>query len=282
MNRRSLTTIGIAGGCVLILLLGCYLFWRRSISGDSTDNERDLSSQIKCDSIADNGRELQIADKSLETGSDEAEHKQNTYTKKMPDGQVQEWYDEPDSIPDIPRSISHRSDCDAYCGYYKYFSTVRGKPFYYNSRHGYYVMLPKGMGYNQRGENMMGAHDNEFYNSDTTLVVSAHAYFYDVVLLDCPQYEDSLRKSEKDFLKRMGKYKINRLNSGTWISEGRINHNNPDNPAAQRYIRKWVLKKDIDNRECEMALTIYFNDSDSSRMPEFKRIIRQFPNKPNL
>lgn len=150
---------------------------------------------------------------------------------------------------------------------------------YYNSRHGYYVKLPKGIGINQRGENMMGGHDNVFYNSDTTLVVSAYAMYYDAILVDIPNYADSLAVYEKNFLNKMGEHTINRLSTGEWLSGGRINHNDPDNPPADRFIRKWILKKDIEGRECEMSLTIYYNDSLDYRNQEFSDIITSFPKK---
>lgn len=202
------------------------------------------------------------------------------YAVLASDGQIQDWYDKPDSIPGFIGTIGHYSDTDSSWGYYKYFSTLNGKPFYYNSRHGFYVTLPKGMGYNQSGENMMGTHSNEFYNADTTLVVSASAMFYDVVLIDNPQYVDSMKVYEKDFLYRMGDHQTNQLSTDVWITKGRINHNVPDNPPADRYIRKWLLMKDIEDRECEMSLTIYFNDSLEYRLQEFENIINQFPNRP--
>lgn len=204
-----------------------------------------------------------------------------SYAVRMPNGIIQDWYDEPDSISGIKDAIGHRSNADSSWGFYKYYSTVKGKPFYYNSRHGFYVTLPNGLGYNQRGENMMGGHNNEFYNSDTTLVVSASAMFYDVVLIDNPDYVDSLKIYEQDFLKGMGEHTLRQLSPDIWISEGRIKHNNTENLPADRYIRKWLLKKDVDDRECEMSLTIYFNDTLAYRLPEFEKIIKQFPNRPN-
>lgn len=128
----------------------------------------------------------------------------------------------------------------------------------------------------------MGAHDNEFYNADTTLVVSSSSLYYDVVLYDIPQYADSFVSYERDFLNKMGEHTIKRLSPYVWLSEGRIDHNNKNNPPADRFIRKWLLKKDIENRECHMSLTIYFNDSLEYRIPEFEKIINQFPNMPKL
>lgn len=206
----------------------------------------------------------------------------NSYVVKVGDGILQEWYDKADSIPDIPGTIAHRSNSASGWGHYKYFSTKDGKPLYYNDRHGFYVELPDGMGYNQYGENMMGCHSNSFFNNDTTLVVSAHALFYDVLLVDYPNYVDTMIIQERQFLKSMGDCKTNELSPDEWISEGRIDHADPDNPPADRFLRKWILRKDIEDRECEMSITIYFNDSLSYRLPEFKRIISQFPDMPTL
>lgn len=204
----------------------------------------------------------------------------DTYVVKLGNGTLQEWYDEPDSIPGINGTIGHHSDTESSYGFLKYFSTKGGTPFYYNGRHGYYVMLPQKMGYNQYGENEMGAHGNEFYNSDTTLVVCANAMYYDAVLVDVPNYADSLRIYERQYLNKLGEAKTEKFSSNEWISQGRIDHSNPDNPPADRFIRKWLLKKDNEDRECYMELTIFFNDSLSHRLPEFENIISQFPNPP--
>lgn len=204
----------------------------------------------------------------------------NSYVTKVGNDILQEWYDEPDSIPGISGAIAHRSIIDSSYGYYKYFSTKNGKPLYYNTRHGYYVLLPDGLGYNQYGENMMGSHSNRFYNNDTTLVVSVGAMFYDVILEDIPNYVDSLKIGELKYLAEMGQHKIKKITPNEWISEGVIDHTNPDNPPAERFLRKWLLKKDLENRECHMSITIYFNDSLSYRIKEFKDIISDFPNLP--
>ena len=76
----------------------------------------------------------------------------------------------------------------------------------------------------------------------------------------------------------MGNHSTKRLSNDVWLSEGQIDHNNPDNPPADRFIRKWILKKDIEDRECEISITIYFNDSLEYRLPEFEKILNQFPN----
>lgn len=206
----------------------------------------------------------------------------DTYVIKTPSEQLEEWYDRPDSIPGFKCSVGHYSNVDSSWGYYKYFSTVSGKPVYYNNRHGYYVSLPKGMGYSQSGENMMGAHGNEFYNTDTTLVISAHAFFNDVVLLDNPLYEDTLRMEHIKRLNNMGTVDMIKNTPEVIISKVRINHDNPENPPADIMLNKFVLKKDIDDHECEMSLSIYFHDSLMYRLPEFEKIINQFPNTPVL
>lgn len=206
----------------------------------------------------------------------------DSYVVKVGDGIIQEWYDEADTIPGISGTIAHRSNIDSSYGFYRYFSTRNGNPLYYNTRHGFYVLLPEGLGYNQYGENMMGSHNNEFYNNDTTLVVSAAASFYDVVSLDVPDYIDSLKIWEHQFLAKLGPHKIKEITPDEWISEGVIDHTISDNPPADRFIRKWLLKKDIDNRECEMTLIIYFNDSLSYRLSEFEDIISHFPNMHNI
>ena len=135
------------------------------------------------------------------------------------------------------------------------------------------------MGINQRGENMMGGHDNEFYNADTTLVISSGASYYDVLLDDYPNYEDSLRLHEKEYLDKLGSYSFLQKNSHEWVSKGRVDHSNPRNPPADCFIRKWLIRKDTEGRECDMELTIYYNDSISSRFDELLRCINSFPDK---
>lgn len=205
-----------------------------------------------------------------------------SYLTKVAPGKIEEWYDEPDTIPGIPGAIAHRSLSDADYNYYKYFSTKDGLPLYYNERHGYYLLLPKGIGYIQSGESVLGGHFNEFYNSDTTLVVTANASFYDTVLYDCPEYPDSMKIREKEYMMKLGKTKPKEVTPDIFISEGWIDHSDPDNPPADRFLRKWLLKKDIEGRECDMVVTIYFNDSLSYRLPEFREILSQFPTLPTF
>ena len=199
-------------------------------------------------------------------------------------GQLEDWFYDP-SYP-VPNHWTFRSIADQGYGLLKVISSdttyLNGNLMYYNSRHGYSVKLPKGMGINQRGENMMGGHGNEFYNADTTLVVSVHGLYYDAFLVDIPNYADSLTVYEEDFLHKMENHSTKRISHYVWLSEGRIDHNNPDNPPADRFMRKWLLKNDIEDRECEISITIYFNDSLEYRLSEFERILNQFPDYPNV
>lgn len=199
-------------------------------------------------------------------------------------GHLEDWYYDP-SCP-VPYYWTFRSSADRGYGFFKVISSdtpnYDGNKIYYNSSHGYTVVMPKGMGLNQWGENMIGGHGNEFYNNDTTLVLSTYATYYDVVLVDIPNYADSLRLDEWNFLRKLGNFNITKESRDVWMSEGMIDHNNPDNPPADRFLRKWVLKKDLNDRECMMELTIYFQDSLQYRLPEFQNIIAMFPDKPIL
>ncbi len=206
------------------------------------------------------------------------------YNVTLPDGSVEEWFDEPDSISGIPGAIRHYTFGKADKGFYKRYFSFKGKPFYYNGRHGFYVKLPEGIGLYQSGESEMGAHFNEFYNRDTTMVICSEAYFYDVMLYDeeVPNYVDSLKLWEEDFIKRLGSNEIRRISDDIWIAEGQIDHSNPDNPDNDRFLHKWVLKKDIEDRECVFTTTIYYKDSLQYRYPEFEKLIQYFPDKPSF
>lgn len=206
----------------------------------------------------------------------------NTYSVKMPNGCLQDWYNEPDSIPGLTGAIAHRSNVESSWGLNKYFSTINDKPFYYNSRHGYYVLLPTGMGYNQFGESMMGSHSNEFYNADSTLVISCEALFYDILIDEIPNYIDSLRSQERQYLNELGQDVCTTMSNDVIVSKGRINHSIPLNPPADCFFRKWLLKKDISDRECEMSVTIFFNDSLTYRLKDLENIINLFPNLPSF
>lgn len=109
-----------------------------------------------------------------------------------------------------------------------------------------------------------------------------YGLYYDAFLDDIPNYADSLALYEKNFLHKMGNHSTKRLSHDVWLSGGRIDHNNPNNPPADKFIRKWLLKKDIEDRECEISVTIYFNDSLEYRLPEFERILNQFPDNANV
>lgn len=197
-------------------------------------------------------------------------------------GRLEDWYYDPSCPDPRPNQWCFRSSADRGYGFIKVVSSdstnLRGHLSYYNTRHGYHVLLPEGMGLNQRGENMMGGHDNEFYNNDTTLVVAAYGHYYDVVLVDIPEYADTIRRDEIEFLHTLSKNpKILTHEIDMIVSEGEIDHTNPDNPPADRFRRKMVMRKDRENREADMTVTIYYNDTLSYRMPEFDRIINTFP-----
>ena len=194
-------------------------------------------------------------------------------------GVVEDWYSYPDTIGGIPTTC-HRSDVDQGYGFFKMFWEKDGQPFYVNTTHGFYVPLLKGLGYNQRGENMMGGHDNEFYNADTTLVISPYGMYYDAILVDVPHYADSLYISQKQWLDELGTPTFITNKPDTIVAHGRINHSQTTNPPADRYIQKWLLKRDINDRECEFGLTIYYHDSLAYKEPELWRIINQFPDIP--
>ena len=193
-------------------------------------------------------------------------------------GVIEDWYSYPDTIAGIA-AICHRSDVDQGYGFFKMFWEKDGNPFYVNTTHGFYVELPKGLGFNQQGENMMGGHYNEFYNADTTLVVSAYGMYYDAILVDEPHYADSLYIDQKEWLGRLGtpEYVVNR--NDTIVAFGKVDHNINSNPPADRYIDKWLLKKDINDRECSFDLCIFYNDSLAYREPEFWKIVNQFPDR---
>ena len=193
-----------------------------------------------------------------------------------------EWVTETDTIPGFGTAQYHyipQKDDDVV--YRSFWTTEKGKPFYYNSRHGFFVTLPEGFGRRQSGELTWGGHDNEFYNADTTVVISAFASYYDAVLLDYPHYADTLRMRERERLSQLGKHTVRQLTPDCWFSQGRINHSNPDNPPAGRFMRKWLLKKDIEGRECDMVLMIYFDDTSREyRSGVLKEIIDHFPDAP--
>ena len=192
-----------------------------------------------------------------------------------------EWVTETDTIPGFGTAQYHyipQKDDDRV--YRSFWTTEKGKPFYYNSRHGFFVTLPEGFGRRQSGELTWGYHHNEFYNADTTVVISAGASYYDAVLLDYPHYPDTLRAFERKFLRQLGKYTVRQLTTDCWVSQGRIDHSNPDNPLADRFMRKWLLKKDVDGRECDMVLTIYYDDGSVISIEELKQIIDLFPDAP--
>ena len=190
------------------------------------------------------------------------------------------WIEEPDSVPKVPNSILHRFLSSQDNGFYKLFNSTGSQKFYYNGRHGYYVLLPKEMGYLQQGESQLGAHGNEFYNSDTTLVIACGAIFYDVVLDDIPHYEDTLRYRHIKWLKEIGEVQFLSRKPNSIVAKVLIDRTNTENPPSDYLLSKWVLKKDIGNRECDMSLDIWYNDTLQYRESELLNIINKFPNNP--
>ena len=193
---------------------------------------------------------------------------------------VSDWYTSPDTISGIKEATWHFNYADSAKGFYKAFSTLDGQPFYYNFRHGFYVKLPRDMGYHQSGEFEMGCHYNEFYNADTSLVISTGALFYDVLLVDYPHYADSVMQRHRDYNAQLGKVETLKSRRKEDLSRITIDHSRPESPRADYCLSKIILKKDIEDRECEFYISIYYPDSLVSRESEFLDIIRRFPAKP--
>lgn len=203
----------------------------------------------------------------------------NVQAVEVAPGIIEDWYSYPDSLND--RSVkTFRSDSDHGHGFYKVFGELNGIRFYYNSTHGFFLWLPEGIGFNQVGENMMGAHENEFYNADSTLVINAGGMFYDAVLVDEPNYPDSLRQRHLDYLSDIGKVTYLQDSPETIVCEVKIDHTKSDFPPQDLLLSKWILKKDVNNRECQMCLNIFLKDSLSYRLPEARSIIKKFPDMP--
>lgn len=194
--------------------------------------------------------------------------------------ETDKWIEEPDSISGVPNSILHSYISSHDDGYYKLFSSKGSQKFYYNERHGYYVLLPKEMGYLQQGEHQLGAHWNEFYNNDTTLVIACGATFYDVLLDDHPHLEDTLRNDHLKQLKAKGKVQFLSKKPNEIVAKVFIDKKNTENPPSDYLLSKWILKKDIEDRECDMSLDIWYNDTLKYREQELLNIINKFPNNP--
>lgn len=191
------------------------------------------------------------------------------------------WVEEPDTLSGVKGAVLHWFRTSDPYGPFKSFSSIGGRRFYFNLRHGFYVALPKEMGYAQRGAPMLGGHWNEFYNSDTTLVVTCDAMFYDVILLDYPDYEDTLRRNHLKTLRTIGKVKLLDYSPHAITAKITVDHSDEDNPGADYCLSKFVLKKDIEDRECEMNLRIWYADSLRYREKEFLSILNRFPDKPS-
>lgn len=207
--------------------------------------------------------------------------KENEMSYPQNDSTVSDrWVEEPNSIPGVLNSTLHTYLSSQEKGYYKHFNSQGFQNFYYNERHGYFVLLPNEMGYNQLGEHPIGDHWNEFYNCDTSLVVSCGANFYDVVLLDYPHYMDTLRIDHLKRLSSKGKVQILSSNPAEIIAKVIVDRTIEKSVPSDYLVSKWILKKDIEDRECEMWLNIFYNDSLSYRKDEFLKIIEYFPNNP--
>lgn len=214
----------------------------------------------------------QKTNQSADLGEAKTEHILNDETDK--------WIKEPDTVPGVSNVILHKYLSSHDNGFYKFFNSKGSQKFYYNSRHRYFVLLPKEMGFIQQGESQLGAHGNEFYNIDTTLVLSCGAIFYDVVLIDNPHYEDTLKNNHLNYLKAKGNVHLLSNNHNEIVAKVVINKTNPQNPPSDYLLSKMVLKKDINNRECDMTLDIWYNDTLKHRESELLNIITKFPNNP--
>lgn len=190
------------------------------------------------------------------------------------------WIEEHDTIPGVSNVILHRYLPNYDDGTIKLFHSKDSQEFYYNTRHGFYVLLPKEMGYNQQGEPQLGGHFNEFYNVDSTLVISCGGMFYDVLLDDHPHYADTLRNSHLNELRSKGKVQFLSRKSNEIVAKVLLDRKNKDNPPSDYLLSKWILKKDIGQRECYMELNVLYNDSLKNRESEFLNIINKFPNNP--
>lgn len=233
--------------------------------------------------IALNSRNDRLAaGKFEESNAVEEDYGEHTYEVKLPDGTSERWSDEPYETPEISGVVKHYRTFTEDGDNIKAFMTKDGHPFYYNSTHNFYTALPEGIGYYQAGEPVLGGHYNEFYNADTTLIITAGGLYYDALLDDYPDYADTLRKLETEKLRELGQHTLRRISPSQWVSEGRIDRSNPDNPAPDRFIRKWMLLNNSSGRESEVTLTIYYRDSLSDRLPEFRDIIDRFPAPPSF
>ena len=190
------------------------------------------------------------------------------------------WKEEPATIRGLSDVILHRYLPSHDNGVDKFFYSKGNQKFYYNSSHSYFVLLPNDMGYLQHGEPQLGGHWNGFYNQDSTLVISSGGLFYDVLLDDHPHWEDSLRNNHLKELNSRGKVKFLSKKPTEIVAKVFIDKNNSENPHADYLLSKWILKKNLENRECDISLDIWYSDSLKHRESEFLNIINKFPNNP--
>ena len=193
--------------------------------------------------------------------------------------EMEDWLNYQDSFNGIPVRIyySRAKQAD---GLYKVFGVMRGKPYYYNDMYGYFLWLPKGVGYNQRGEDLIGSRGNVFYNSDSTLVVSAYARTCSDVLTESPDYADSLKVSQMEFLKSFGRVQLLKNSSDTIIAEVKIDHAKGKMHLTDVMLSKSVLIQRGHDYDVAISLSIFYADTLSYRKPEFLKILRDYPNSP--
>ena len=165
-------------------------------------------------------------------------------------------------------------------GLYKTFGVMDDKPYYYNDMHNYFLWLPKGIGYIQRGENLIGAHGDEFYNSDSTLVVNVFGRNFSDIIHEIPNYADTLRVQQLENLHHLGQVQFLKNTTDTIIAEVKIDHTKGANHLTDIMLSKYILSHGAYYHEIELSLSIYFADSLSYRKAEFFKILNSFPNFP--
>lgn len=260
----------------LILLGACNSKSKSTSDGDKADTtlattpaDSTTPATIGADSLSASTPAHTAADKS-------STNKGGARRVEVSPGVFEKWYSQTENL--AGRNVTFHYSPNEDESFFKVFGETDGSRFYYNNRHGYFVWLPKGLGYNQVGEAAIGAHDNQYANADNSLVLTAYAMYYDILLEDEPDYAKTLYADEKKYLKKSGTVTFVQNKSDLIVAKGRLKE--PEYPNSNNYIHKWLLKKDIEGRECEISLTVYYADSLSHREQEFMRIINQFPDVP--
>ena len=200
------------------------------------------------------------------------------YDEDIPVG---EWVEEPDTLCDVEGAVYHWYIPEKKYMYYRVFHSLGDRKFYYNKRHGFYVLLPDGMEYNQGGESIMGGHFNGFSNDDGSLSISASASYYDVFLLDDPGLPKTMMKKHIRSLRDRGKVSFFTRTPDEATVKVKINHSDPENKIEEDYfLSKFVLRKDVFGRECGMELIISYTDSMKFMENELIKILHKFPDNP--